>query len=42
MSTYLVYPNIEQEKLLKAFLEANDIPFYEEEEKLPQHVHGLV
>ena len=38
MSTFIIYPNIEQEKIVKAFLEALDIPFVQEDEHLPDHV----
>jgi predicted transcriptional regulator len=39
MSTYLIHPTDEQEKVVKAFLEALDISFIkEEEDELPQHV----
>lgn len=38
MSTYVINPTIEQEKLITAFLEEQQISFYKEDEKLPQHV----
>jgi predicted transcriptional regulator len=38
MKTYLLYPTEEREKLLQAFLEANDITFLIEEEMLPDFV----
>jgi predicted transcriptional regulator len=39
MSTYVINPTSEQENLIKAFLETNQISFFEEvEEELPQHV----
>ena len=38
MSTYLIYPTVEQEKIVKAFLEALDISFEKEDETLPPHV----
>jgi hypothetical protein len=42
MKTFLLYPTEEQESMLKAFLETNNIPFFEdselEEMELPQHV----
>jgi predicted transcriptional regulator len=40
MATYVAYPTNEQEKFLKAFLEALEIPFIkdDEQEELPQHV----
>ncbi len=40
MSTYLIHPTDEQEKIVKAFLEALDISFIKEdnEDTLPDHV----
>ena len=38
MSTYVIHPTIEQEKVVKAFLEALNIFFEKEDETLPQHV----
>ena len=39
MATYVVYPTDEQEKIIKAFLDALEISFVkDEEEVLPQHV----
>jgi len=38
MSTIVIHPNIEQEKIVKAFLEALDISFEQEDEHLPDHV----
>jgi len=38
MSTYLIYPNDEQEKMIKEFLESNDISFVREDEQLPDYV----
>jgi hypothetical protein len=39
MAAYVIYPTEEQEKLLKAFLEASDISFIKDDEaQLPQHV----
>ncbi|HWZ34959.1 MAG TPA: hypothetical protein VNW51_02310 [Mucilaginibacter sp.] len=38
MSTYVITPTVEQEKLIAAFLEEQHIPFFKEEETLPQHV----
>ena len=38
MKTYLVYPTKDQEKMIQAFFEANEISFFEEDEELPQHV----
>lgn len=38
MSTYVINPTVEQEKLITAFLEEQHIPFYKEDETLPQHV----
>jgi hypothetical protein len=38
MSTYVAYPTAEQETLLLAFLEKHNIPFYKEDETLPDHV----
>ena len=39
MSTFLVYPTNEQEKIVKAFLEALEISFVkDDDEELPQHV----
>jgi hypothetical protein len=38
MSTFVIHPNVEQEKIVKAFLEALDIPFEIEDEKLPAYV----
>jgi len=39
MAEYIVYPNIPQEKALKAFLEALEIPFEEiPDAELPKYV----
>jgi hypothetical protein len=38
MKTYLLYPTEDQEKMIQNFLEANEIPFFEEQEELPPHV----
>lgn len=38
MSTYVIHPTNEQEKVVKAFLEALDISFVKEDEKLSKHV----
>jgi predicted transcriptional regulator len=39
MSTFLVYPTDEQEKIVKAFLEALEISFIkDDDEELPPHV----
>ncbi len=38
MSTYVIQPTDEQEKVVRAFLEALDISFIKEEEILPPHV----
>ena len=41
MATYVVYPTDEQEKVIKAFLEALEVSFFkddDDEQKLPQHV----
>lgn len=39
MSTYVINPTAEQEKLITAFLEEQHISFYKEEDEiLPQHV----
>lgn len=38
MSTFVIHPNVEQEKIVKAFLEALDISFVQEDERLPDHV----
>jgi len=39
MSTFLVYPTNEQEKIVKAFLEALEISFVkDDDEELPPHV----
>ena len=39
MSTYTINPRVEQERLLIAFLEEQNIPFLaEEDEPLPPHV----
>ena len=38
MSTFVIHPNVEQEKIVKAFLEALDISFVQEDEHLPDHV----
>jgi len=38
MSTYVINPTAEQEKLITAFLEEQHISFYKEDETLPQHV----
>jgi hypothetical protein len=38
MKTYLIYPTEDQEKMINAFLEANNISFVEEDEELPQYV----
>lgn len=34
----MIHPNAEQEKIVKAFLEALNIHFEKEEETLPEHV----
>jgi hypothetical protein len=38
MSTFVIHPTVEQEKVVKAFLEALDIHFEKEDETLPDHV----
>nr|WP_294792923.1 DUF2683 family protein [uncultured Mucilaginibacter sp.] len=38
MSTFVIHPTEEQEKVVKAFLEALDIPFAKDDEELPPHV----
>ena len=39
METYVIYPTDEQEKFMKAFLEALEISFVKDDEKgLPPHV----
>jgi len=39
MNTYVIYPTEEQERFMKAFLEALEISFVkDDEEALPQHV----
>jgi hypothetical protein len=39
MSTYVITPTVEQEKLIAEFLEAQHIPFFkDDEEELPPHV----
>ena len=38
MSTYVIHPVGDQEKIVKAFLEALDISFEKEDETLPAHV----
>jgi hypothetical protein len=38
MSTFVIHPTEEQEKVVKAFLEALDIPFAKDDEDLPPHV----
>ncbi|HAL81128.1 MAG TPA: hypothetical protein DCO83_01935 [Mucilaginibacter sp.] len=39
MATYVIYPTDEQEKFMKAFLEALEISFVkDDEDDLPQHV----
>jgi DNA-binding protein YbaB len=39
MKRYMLYPTDDQEKLIQAFLETNDITFLkEDEEKLPDYV----
>ena len=39
MKTYLLYPTEDQEKIIQAFLETNDITFLKEEgETLPDYV----
>ncbi|MDB5016646.1 MAG: hypothetical protein JWQ84_1478 [Mucilaginibacter sp.] len=39
MATYVIYPTDEQEKFMKAFLEALEISFVKDsEEELPPHV----
>ena len=41
MSTFVIYPNEDQEKMIADFLEANNISFFEDnysDEELPQHV----
>ena len=34
----MIYPNDEQEKMIKEFLESNDISFVREDEQLPDYV----
>lgn len=39
MAAYVIYPTDEQEKLMKAFLEASEISFVKDDEaELPAHV----
>ncbi len=38
MSTFVINPTAEQEKLITAFLEEQHIPFFKEDETLPQYV----
>jgi len=38
MSTFVIHPTVEQEKVVKAFLEAMDIHFEKEDDTLPGHV----
>lgn len=39
MATYVIYPTDEQEKFMKAFLEALEISFVkDDQEELPSHV----
>jgi len=38
MSTFVIHPTMEQEKVVKAFLEAMDIHFEKEDDTLPEHV----
>jgi hypothetical protein len=38
MITYVIHPTDEQEKVVRAFLEALGIYFEKEDEKLPEHV----
>lgn len=38
MSTIVIHPTEEQEKIVKAFLDALDIPFAKDEEELPPQV----
>jgi len=39
MATYVIYPTDEQEKFMKAFLEASQISFVKDDEgELPSHV----
>ncbi|MFD2147920.1 hypothetical protein [Mucilaginibacter antarcticus] len=38
MSTYVVTPTVEQEKLMQAFLGEQHIDFFKEEEDLPEYV----
>jgi hypothetical protein len=38
MSTYLIHPIGEQEKIVRAFLEALEISFEKQDEVLPPHV----
>lgn len=39
MAIYIVYPTVEQEKLLEAFLETNNINFVkDDDQELPPHV----
>lgn len=38
MSTYVINPNVEQEKLITAFLEEQHIPFFKDEEEVPDFV----
>jgi len=38
MSTYVINPNAEQEKLITTFLEEQHIPFFKDEEEIPDFV----
>ena len=38
MSSYIVNPTVEQENLIKAFLEEQHISFFKQDETLPVHV----
>lgn len=43
MKTYTIYPTDEQEKIIRAFLEKNEISFLKEEETLPDYVlEGII
>ncbi len=43
MSTYLIHPTEEQEKVVRAFFEALDISFVKEDEVLPDYVlEGII
>ena len=38
MSTYVINPTAEQEKLIAAFLEKQHIPFFKDDEEIPDFV----